>query len=216
MRNLLFKELTLAFSPWVLFFLLFAALLLIPSWPFVLAMAYVFLAFTVILPQDRENKDTIFTVSLPVPKRDVVLAKACTLAMVELLQVLAAIPFAVARGLIGYGVNQAGMNVNVAFFGVALVMYGVFNVIFLPWYYRTARSFGAPWTVAAVAAVAAAFALDAVIRFVPVLNASLNTFDPRLVLGIQAPTAAAALAFFALLTALAVRWAGRVFEKVDL
>ena len=148
MKNLLYKEFRLALHPSFYIFFLFGVLLLIPNWPFFIAFGYLFLAFMNMFFIARANQDIFFTASLPVRKKDMVRARVLTLALMELLQIVVAIPFAVLHNRLYLQENLAGMNVNIAFFGLVLIMYAVFNLVFLPMFYRNAYRAGLSMVVA--------------------------------------------------------------------
>ena len=130
-KNLIYKELKLSVQPWMYVFLAAAFMLLFPAWVFVVPMAFIFLVFMFIIRSDKANQDLAFVPILPIPKKDAVTARTATLVIVELAALVVAIPVAVARFFIYHEDNTAGMNVNLAFFGFLLLMYTVFNAVYL-------------------------------------------------------------------------------------
>jgi len=72
MKELLFKEFKLAAHPTTYLFLFLGAMLLIPAYPYFVAFIYTCLGIFFIFLSARENQDILYTVSLPVRKRDVV------------------------------------------------------------------------------------------------------------------------------------------------
>jgi ABC-2 type transport system permease protein len=215
MRNLLYKEFRLSIHPTMFIFLSFGALLLIPSWPFFIAFGYLFIAVTNTFFLCRSNQDVFFTASLPVRKRDIVLARVYSLTILELLQIAAAVPFALLRGVLYPHGNEAGMNTNFAFFGFVFVMYALFNAIFLPGFYKTAYKVGVPLFLAVLAAVVFAGAVEALMATVPFLRENLNAMGAGGMAG-QLAVLAAGIGAFALLTTMAYRLSAKRFEKVDL
>ena len=163
----------------------------------------------------RENNDLYYTLLLPVRKRDAVRARALYFAIMELLQLLACVPFAIARGALRIGSNPAGMDVNVALFGLALVVAGVFNLLFLPRLYKNPLSVGKPFLIVSLCVLFLIFALEASSFVLPFFRDVLDTPDPQhpgaklAVLGLGA-------ALFVLFSVLGTRRAERIFEKVDL
>ena len=144
MKDLLYKELKLAKHPTLFIFPFLGAMLLIPGYPYMVAYIYTCLSVFFIFLNGRENKDILFTVSLPVRKRDTVKARLMMIAAIELFQILFSVPFAFLSAKInpGYSSNLAGMEANVAFFGFVFGMYGLFNIVFLPVFYRSAYRAG--------------------------------------------------------------------------
>lgn len=215
MRNLLFKEFKLAMHPMVYFFLLFAALLLIPSWPYFIAFGYLFIAFYNMFALCRANQDIYFTASLPVAKRDIVRARVYSLAILELVQVISAIPFAILHNTIYGFENTAGMNLNVAFFGFILIMYGIFNLVAFPMLYKNGYKAGLPILIAVIAILVYFGLVETAIHTIPFMETNLNPLDAKHLV-YQAPVLVAGMGLFALFTWLASRMAEKNFEKVDL
>jgi|GEM_PF-2387679 len=131
-KHLLYKEFRLNIYPWMYGFFAFPLLLLVPAWPFFVALAYFFLLVLIIAQTDKANQDLAFGAGLPIPKSGVVTARTWTLVILEVAQVLFAAVVAVGRYWLYSKDNSAGMNVNLAFFGLIFVMYAVFNLIYLP------------------------------------------------------------------------------------
>jgi ABC-2 type transport system permease protein len=215
MKDLLYKEIRLALHPTIYYFLCFGSLLLIPSWPYFLAFMYLFIAVMNTLIEGKANQDILFTVSLPVRKTDVVRARVCSVAAFEILQLAAAVPFAVLSRVINPHGNAAGMNPNIAFFGFALIMYAIFNAILFPMFYRSAYKPGVPMLVSTLAAMVFVGAVETLVHAVPVLAAHLNPLGAAHPLSQLAALAAGITIFL-----LATRWGfvrgARNFDAVDL
>jgi hypothetical protein len=216
MKNLLYKEFLLFFHPAFFLCLLFGALLLIPSWPYFIAFGYLlFMVFSNAFFIGRTNRDVLFTASLPVRKKDLVRARVYAVALFELLQVITAIPFAVINNAFYTEGNMAGMNTNFAFFGFVLVIYGLFNLVFLPGFYKTAYKIGVPMILGIIVDSVFALAVTAAVLGVPALNAALNGLGAANLPG-QLPVLFAGIALFVLLTLVAYRVSAKRFETVDL
>ena len=143
MKNLLYKEFRLAIHPSVYIFFALAALLLVPSYPYYVSFFYLTLGIFLTFKTNRAENDIFYSALLPVRKGDVVRARVLTVALLELANILIAIPFAVISAKINpAGGNNAGIEPNVAFFGLSFLMYGGFNLIFFPVFYKTGRSEG--------------------------------------------------------------------------
>ena len=137
MKNLMRKELVLAMHPASVLFLLLSAMLLIPNYPYYVICFYTCLGTFFICLTGRENRDIEFTALLPVRKTDLVRARVFTVMLMQLAQLVIAVPFAVFSSRVS-AENLVGMDANTAFFGFALVLYGVFNLVFFRNYYRDA------------------------------------------------------------------------------
>jgi hypothetical protein len=215
MKDLLYKEFKLSIHPSMFFFLVFGVLLLIPSWPFFIAFGYLFIGIMNTFFLCRSTQDVFFTAMLPVRKRDAVRARVYSIAILELLEIAVAVPFAILhRVLFSYG-NSAGMNINFAFFGFVFVMYAAFNVIFLPWFYKTAYKAGVPLFVSTMAVVVLMTGVEIAVAAVPFLHIYLGALGTGH-LGSQLIALIAGIGIFALLTGLACRQSAKNFEKVDL
>lgn len=179
MKHLLYKELRLAKHPTMFLFLLFSAMLLIPSYPYYVAFIYTCLSVFFVFLQGRENNDLSFTALLPVRKRDIVRARCLLVVLMQLAQVLVSLPCAIVGARINpLGGNAAGIEANAAFFGLVLVMYALFNLLFLPAFYRTGYRVGRAFLFAGAAALVYIVAAELLVQCVPALKASLDTFDP--------------------------------------
>jgi len=215
MKDLLYKDFKLFWHPFIFLILLFGTFLLIPHWPYFIAFGYIiWIGFVTAYFMGRSNQDIFFTVSLPVRKKDAVLARVCTVAVIELLQIIVAIPFAVLHNVIYQHNNNAGMNPNFAFFGSLFIMYGIFNIIFLPGFYKTAYNVGKPMVLGVLASTVFAIASNIAVMLVPVLNTTLNGLG-AINLACQFPVLLAGIMLFMLLTWFAYKISANRFEKVD-
>jgi len=215
MKNLFYKEWKLAIHPTGYIFLLLGAMLLIPNYPYYVAFFYQTLGVFFTFMNGNTNNDVYFTTLLPVRKRDVVKARLATVIGLEMLQIIIAVPFAILRGLIPPAENLVGLDANLALFGLVFIMFGVFNVVFLPMFYRTAYKTGTPYLLATLVMTLVIVAAELVIQLTPGLKQTLDTIDP-----VYAPTQIivliAGMLIFALLNLIAYRRSANAFEKLDL
>ncbi len=217
MKDLLYKELKLARHPTLFIFPFLGTLLLIPAYPYYVAFAYTCLSIFFVFLKGNETKDILFTVSLPIRKRDAVKARFWFIAIIELFQILVAVPFAILSIAINPngGGNVVGIEANFAFFGLVFLMYALFNAIYLPMFYRTAYKVGVPLCVAGAAITLYVVAAEVLVQFVPALKESLDTTDPSRMLA-QLPILVAGVAVYALSYWWTYRRSATLFEKVDL
>ncbi len=215
MKNLLYKEFRLAIHP--LFYpllLLFGALLLIPQWVFFIALMYLFFIIVPnVFTMGKAQNDMVFSVMLPVRKRDVVKARVVSIVLLELLQVLIAAFFAGLHVVLFSSLDNFLLDPNFAFFGFALVMYAVFNVVFFPMFYRTAYKIGIPTVIASVAAILFAAGVEFALLFVPALR---GLFDGMGNIGAQIGALAGSIGLSVLINIAAYRISARRFERIDL
>lgn len=143
MKALLYKSFRLVCHPMTLIFAFFGAMLLIPSYPYTVAFFYVMLGLFFSFMNGREQKDIYYSALLPIRKRDAVKASVLFVLVIELVSLLIAVPFAVLSVRINpLGSNAVGLEPNAALFAAALLLYALFNGIFLPSFYKTAYKVG--------------------------------------------------------------------------
>lgn len=215
MRNLLYKELRLALHPSVILFLFLPAMLLIPHYPYLIIFFYTCLGIFFLSITGRENNDIYYTLQLPVRKREIVGARFLLVVLIQILQFIIAIPFAIAnRALITFP-NEAGMNANVAFFGFAFLILGLFNLVFLTMYYKNPNKVGIPFLVGCLTFVVAMFAIEASRFIFPFVQEYLNPMGTEH-LGYQLIALFAGIVLWALFTFLAYKKSVKSFEAFDL
>ena len=215
MKNLLYKELRLAIHPTMCIFLAMPLLMLAPNYPYYVVFMYTCLAIYFTFLIGREQNDIFYTAALPIKKTDVVKGRFATVILFELASVLISVPFAVISAKVNpNGGNAAGIEPNLAFYGLALIMLGGFNIIFIPEFYRTARKLFRPtlfsaifiFTYIAAAETAAQYYPSPVSEF---LDRAEN-FPEHL------PILAAGIIIYAVLTFFAYKISAKRFERVDL
>lgn len=215
MKNLLYKELRLAFHPTVALFWLLSAMLLIPSYPYYVIFFYSMLGIFFVCLTGRENHDLYFTMSLPIRKRDLVRARFGFVVMIELIQLLIAVPFAILRQRLPLPGNEVGMDANIAFFGISLLLFGLYNWIFLTAYYAAPDKVGKTFAITSVVMWVLIIAAEALCHIVPFMRDRLDMPDPRFITEKLAVLAVGFLCYIAL-TWLALRRSEKAFEKLDL
>ena len=215
MTKLLKKEFVLFTHPTSWMFLAFGAMMLIPGYPMYVPFFWTTLGLFYACLSARENNDLYYTLLLPVRKRDAVRARGLYFALMELLQILACVPFAILRHVLKIGPNNAGMDVNLALFGLALLLMGLFNLLFLPRLYKNPAAVGKPFFIVTVWVFVYILAAEACCFVVPFFRDVLDTPDPQFP-GAKLAVLALGAALFVRLTLLGVRRAEAIFEKVDL
>jgi hypothetical protein len=217
MKDLLFKEFKLAMHPTSYLFLAVGGLLLIPAYIYYVAFIYTCLSIFFVFLIARENKDVLFTVSLPVRKRDAVKARCLMVAIIELAQTLLAVPFA----MLGMRINPnpagnvAGIEANLAFFGLVLIMYALFNFIFLTGFYKTTIKVSGPLILSSIALAIYVTAAEVAVQMIPTLKTHLDTTNPAMA-QYQLPVLILGIIIFALSLGYTYRKSAANFEKVDL
>lgn len=187
MKTLLYKQLRLVCQPMTLVFCLFGVMLLIPAYPYTVMWFYVMLGLFFSFLNGREQKDVYYSALLPIRKRDTVKANCLFVGLIEVLALVIAVPFALLRAKLGIGDNPVGLNANVTLFACGLMLFAVFNAVFLLSFYRTAYKVGVSFVKACIVMAVAAFIMEAAVHF-PALS-RFNGYD----LACQLPLLAAGL-----------------------
>lgn len=217
MKKLLNKELRLAASPLSFIFLAAAFMTLLPGYPILMGAFFVCFGIFHSFQNAREANDTLYTVLLPVRKRDFVLAKFAFVACVELvgfllMAALTAVRMTLLAGAAPYRTN-ALMNASPVFLAFALLVFAAFNVLFLGGFFKTAYGIGMPF----LAFGGGAFVLIGIgetLHHLPGLAFLNAPSGERLSLQFSVLAAAAAVSVAA--TLLSCRAAVSKFERIDL
>ena len=215
MKKLLAKEFRLAMHPTTPLFWLLSAMLLIPYYPYYVAFFYTGLGLFFVCLTGRENHDIEYSMGLPVRKRDLVRGRIGYAVAVEAVQVLVDIPFAILRQGMPLPGNSVGMDANIAFFGLAILMLGIFNWVFFRKYYGAPDKVGPAFLWASVAVFGYMLIAEAAAHVVLLVRDQMDTPDPQFI-GVKLVTLAVGIALYALLTWDAYRVSVKRFEALDL
>lgn len=216
--RLIKKEFALCLHPTSLIFLLFAAFVFIPNYPYEVMFFFSGLSVFFICITSRENGDLAFTCNLPVRKSDVAAARILFCVILQAALLCLAAVFTVIKQLafpLEQQINMAGMMANTAFLGFGAMLLGAFNVIYFPLYFRKPQSVGVPFLLASTALFVLIAFLIALRFSVPLFMEVLNTTDP-LNMPAKLSVLISGLAVYGVLTALAVFMSVKNFDKVDL
>lgn len=150
MSKLLYKEWHLAVHSVVYLFLLIGALLLVPAYPYGMIFFFGCLGLYFTSQFARENADAFYTATLPIKKRHVVKSKCLLFISIELIQLVVCIPFAVIRLWTLPNGNPVGIEANAAYFGVGLIVYTLFNFLYLTVLFQSGYQVGKAFVVAII------------------------------------------------------------------
>lgn len=217
MKTILKKEMKLSASPLAYFFIAFGLMAFLPGYPILCGAFFLTLGLFQSFQYAGEANDTLFSVLLPIAKKDVVRGRYLFASMVEfagLLLMAAAVlvRMTVLRDAAAYR-NNVLMNANPFFLGMACLIFGIFNTVFIGGFYKTGYKTLKPFLLYSVAVFLVIGAGEA-LHHVPGLE-SVNAFgfdDLPLQLGLLVAGAAAGI----LLTILSCRISETRFEKIDL
>ena len=217
MNALLKKEMRLSALLLTYLFIGFAFMTMLPGYPILCSVFFINLGIFQSFQSAREANDIVFSALLPVAKRDVVRGKYQFSVMIELcgFALMAALTIVRMTALSDAAVyrQNALMNANPFFLGCALVIFGVFNLIFLGGFFRTAYSLGKPFITYIIVNFLLIGIAEALHHF-PGMEA-LNAFGFDHI-GLQLLTLLAGAMLYILLTVMSYNKACENFERIDL
>lgn len=213
MMTLLNKELRLAAHPSSLVFTFLGCLVLVPAYPYSVIFLFGCLAPYLTFVNARETNDTWYTVLLPVTKGESVRGKCLLTVSFQLFQLLFSVPFAFLRNILHIANNPVGLDATLAWYGFGLLVYAVFDLVFLPTFYKSGYKAGKAFLLAAIPLIVLMAAVEATTR-IPAL-AWLDSSQPEHLLR-QLPILITGVICYAALLPLACRSSVKHFEKVDL
>lgn len=217
MRNLLIKELRLSTITLTYIFLGFVLMTFIPGYPILCGAFFFCLGIFQSYQSSREANDIMYSVLLPVSKKDVVKAKylaAMTLQMAAFL--LCAVCTIVRMTLLSdAGVYEANvmMSANLVYLAFVLVIFAAFNIIFIGGFFKTAYGIGKPFIMFIIVNFIIIVVAEA-LHYLPGLE-RLNVLDFTNA-GEQVAILAAGTVIYATATLMSCRKSQNKFEKIDL
>lgn len=217
MRNILRKEMRLSASLLSYLFILFGLMFLLPGYPILCGAFFVSLGLFQSFQSAREANDILFSALLPIAKRDVVKGKFLFVCLIEfcamtLMTASVVLRMTVFSEAVVYRSNTL-MNANLFALGMACVIFGLFNRIFVGGFFKTAYKFARPFVSFVIAAFLVIFAAEA-LHHIPGL-AWLNAFGNDHIAS-QLILLVAGILIYLLLTFLSCRRACSDFERIDL
>ena len=217
MSALLRKEMRLSASILSYIFILFAVMALIPGYPILCGVFFITLGLFHSFQNAREANDIVFSALLPIAKRDVVKGKFQFSILVELtgfviMAILTLVRMTLLSGSRVYRQNVL-MNANLFYLGMALFIFGLFNLIFIGGFFKTAYKFSSPFLTYIIAAFFTIGIAEALHHF-PGLE-PLNAFGFDF-LNLQLVLLLCGVLLYIMFTFLSYRKACINFEKIDL
>ena len=217
MRNILRKEMKLSASPLTYLFILFGLMFFLPGYPILCGAFFVTLGIFQGFQYAREANDIVFSSLLPISKKDVVTGKFLFVCFIEACSLVLMLFSALIRMtfLSQAAVYRANalMNANLFAVGGAFLLFGLFNVIFLGGFFKTAYQLGRPFITHIIVSFLVIGVLET-LNHVPGLE-SVNAFAFDF-FGLQLILLLAGSAAFLIMTALSYKTACRNFERIDL
>lgn len=150
MKTFLEKEIKLCVSTVNVLFLLFSAMIAIPNYPCYVPFFYLCLSVFFIFNNAELNKDIQYSMILPIAKKDIVKSRCFLVCVYELSGVIFTIPFAILMKKFISQENLSGIDSNVAFYGLVLIVLAIFNFVFFTTFYKKSDKPGRAFFKAAV------------------------------------------------------------------
>ncbi len=150
MKALLNKELKLCLHPTVFIYLGLILMLLIPNYPYLVSCFFVCNAIFFIFQTARENGDAMYTAMLPVSKAQAVRARVLFVVIIQAIDLL------LMAGMCAFALvsmpehNAGGTDHSLSLLAFALVLFAIFNLIFLPSFYKTGYKAGSSFLKGAI------------------------------------------------------------------
>ena len=217
MRNILRKERKLSASPLSYLFISFGLMFLLPGYPILCGAFFVTLGLFQSFQTAREANDIVFSALLPIAKKDVVRGKYLFVCMIEgcalVLMALAVVLRMTVFSKSPVYSSNALMNANFFALGMACVIFGLFNWIFVGGFFRTAYQFARPFVVYTIASFLLTFAAEA-LHHLPGCE-RLNAFGTDDLI-LQLLLLMTGIVLYLLMTVLSCSRACTYFETIDL
>ena len=216
MNALLRKEIRLTAHILSYVFIVFAVMTLLPGYPILCGVFFITLGIFQSFQSAREANDIVYSALLPIAKHDVVKGKfqfsimieMCGFAIMAILTIVRMTVFADAEVY----TQNALMNANLFFLGMALVIFGLFNMIFIGGFFRTAYKLSS--FVTYIIAAFVTIGIAETLHHIPGLE-SVNAFGFDDI-ALQICLLIAGIVIFTVMTFLSYRKSCSNFEIIDL
>jgi hypothetical protein len=217
MRNIMLKEMKLSASPLAYFFILFGFMFMVPGYPVLCSAFFVTLGLFQSFQTAREANDIVFSSLLPIAKKDVVKGKYLFVLFIEACAFVFMVISTVIRMtlLCDSSVYRANamMNANPFALGMALIIFGIFNWIFVGGFFKTAWKQGKPFIIHIIVTFVF-IAIAEALHWIPAFK-SLNAFGTEH-FGLQTGMLLGGFVIFGIMTYISYRNSCRNFEIIDL
>ena len=124
---------------------LLSAIVLAPNYPRIVVAFFVIMPITSLFGFIREHRtDDVFS-ALPVKRGDIINGQVLFAVCIEIIYISLMAAFAAVSAFIPFdgatiATTSVGMHCTPAFFGIVFFSYGIFNLVFLPIYFRGGKS----------------------------------------------------------------------------
>ena len=211
--KLLYKELALAAHPTSIVFAFLGCLVIVPAYPYTVIFMFGCLAPYLTFQYARETNDLWYTALLPVTKKESVHGKYMLIISIQLCQLLIAVPSVFLRKTLAVENNPVGIDATLAWFGFGLMIYGIFDLVFFPAYYKNGYQAGKAFVMAAIPILLMMVAVEGAVH-IPQLAWLDSDALPDLMR--QIPVLLTGILCYGCFITLAYKISVKRFENVDL
>lgn len=216
MRDVLRKEMRLSASILSYLFILFGFMFLLPGYPVLLGAFFVTLGIYQGFQWAREANDIVFSVLLPISKKDIVKGRYLFVCMIEVCAIILMALSVVIRMIFSETAaykNNALMNANFFALALAFLIFALFNLIFVGGFFKSAYKIGKPFVLHIIVCFLVIF-ISETLHHIPGLE-RLNAFGTDDIF-LQLTLLAAGVILFIIITLLSYKRSCRDFERIDL
>ncbi len=214
MYKLFMKEIRLSSHPLSFVFIIFSFLFLVPGYPILCAPFFVTLGLFQSFQKARENGDIIFSVLLPVEKKDTVKGKFIFVLSIELCSALVMTGCVILRTTLlrdsPVYLSNPMMRADLFALSLSLLIFALFNLIFVGGFFRTAYNIGKPFLFYALSAFTVVGSGEIISHL-----SFMKRFDDLWGVG-KFIILLTGLLLFSLITFLSYRMSVKRFERLDL
>ena len=150
MKHLLYKEFKLAVPPLAyLLIILMSMSALSPAFPSFVPLIYMAATYTFLfigMNKTTTTNDLYYTCTLPIKREDVIKARVITVAVIQLFEILLVFAFMSVATFIFDANSKESMQVSlnmhqpIALLAAYLISFSVYDLIYLPWFYKTGKT----------------------------------------------------------------------------
>ncbi len=217
MKELLKKEFTLTAGAVTYLFTAFALMAFIPGYPILVSAFFVCLGIQITFQFAREYNDVLYTVLLPINKKDIVKVRYLFCVCIQMISFLIGTAVVIIRMTLLSDVKVYAENVllsaNLTYLAFVLIIFMLFNIIFIGGFFKTAYYYGKVFVIFAIAAMLTVCVAET-LHHIPGLE-FLNAVRGDAVF-IQAGILGAAAALYVIGTIISMNSSIKKFEKIDL
>jgi len=225
MKHLIYKELKLSMHPVIyVFMFLFPFMILIPNYPSFISFIYICSAYPILFlgaNKGVQSNDILYTVLLPVRKKDIIKARMITLTIMQLVTMIMMsilIPLAILIKqyipTTGGEVAQVGLTIKgiVSVYALTFIAFAVYDFIYIVCFYHNGRSVLLPTLLGIVVFCGLELLLTLIL---PIMSKDYLDFFCNVNIGIQFIYLLVGIIIYILIRFLGYKWAVKLFEKVD-